>query len=151
MAISRSTPIDFAKIYEEMAPIVERWFNATIQIVDPNLENLEWNEFTNSYVSGTETLLWTGSARIQFIGIGSDPGTLAGFSSPGSKLARIQVKIDPARDFIRKGLQIRVTDGGEDPNIDKLQFVVRNAINSSYAWLRTIECEVDVKSVSDGS
>jgi hypothetical protein len=32
-----------------------------------------------------------------------------------------------------------------------LQFVVTSAINSSYAWIRTIECEVDLKSVADST
>jgi hypothetical protein len=149
VAISKNTPINFAKISEEMAVTTERWMNSTIEIVDPNLEDLQWDEFNNDYVSGTESVLWSGRARIQFLGVGTDPITLAGFSSPGKKMARVQVRIDPNREFIRKGLEIRVTDGGEDPDLIKLQFVVRNAINSSYAWLRTIECEVDTKSVID--
>lgn len=149
MPVSSSAPIDFAKISAEMGVTAQRWFNATIEIVDPNLENLEWDEFNNDYVAGSETVLWSGGARIQLFGIGSDPATLAGFSAPGKRMARIQVPIDNNRDFIRKGLEIRVIDGGQDPDLHKLQFVVRNAINSSYAWLRTIECEVDTKSVID--
>ena len=35
MAISASTPIDFAKIATEMRTIVARWYNAQIQIIDP--------------------------------------------------------------------------------------------------------------------
>ena len=147
MAISRYTPIDFAKISAEMSATAQRWMNAIIEIVDPNLENLEWDEFNNDYVAGSQTVLWSGSARIQLIGAGSDPLSLSGFSAPGKKMARIQVPIDTTRDFIRKGLEIRVIDGAQDPDLYKLQFVVRNAINSSYAWLRTIECEVDTKSV----
>jgi len=53
--------------------------------------------------------------------------------------------LDPSRDFIRKGLRVRVTAGGVDPDLVDLDFVVVNAINSSYAWLRTIECEADMK------
>ena len=64
MAISKSSKIDFAAISSEMAGIVSRWFNGTIQIVDPNLENLVWDEWTNTS-TGTETVLWTGEARIQ--------------------------------------------------------------------------------------
>lgn len=149
MPVSSSAPIDFSKISAEMGATAQRWMNATIEIVDPNLEDLQWDEFNNDYVSGSETVLWSGSARIQFLGVGSDPMTLAGFSAPGKKMARIQVPIDGTRDFVRKGLEIRVTNGGQDPDLHKLQFVVRNAINSSYAWLRTIECEVDTKSVID--
>ena len=65
MAISKSSKIDFAAISSEMAGIVSRWFNGTIQIVDPNLAiNLVWDEWTNTS-TGTETVLWTGEARIQ--------------------------------------------------------------------------------------
>jgi len=53
--------------------------------------------------------------------------------------------------LIRKGLQVKVTDGGEDHVLESLQFVVSSAVNSSYGWNRTIECDVDVKSVADGS
>ena len=35
MAISASTPIDFAKIAAEMRTIVARWYNAQIKIIDP--------------------------------------------------------------------------------------------------------------------
>jgi len=149
VAIYKNTPINFARISAEMGQTAENWMNGMIEIVDPNLENLAWDEFDNEYVSGVENVLWSGKARVQFIGTGSDPLSLTGFSSPGKKMARIQVPLDPSRDFIRKGLEIRVTDGGSDSDLIGLQFIVRNAVNSSYAWLRTIECEIDTKSVID--
>jgi hypothetical protein len=48
-------------------------------------------------------------------------------------------------------LQVVVTDGGSDPILEQLGFVVSSSINSSYAWNRTIECDVDLKSVSDST
>jgi len=63
---------------------------------------------------------------------------------------RVQVPYDPSLPLIRKGLQVKVTDGGQDAVLESIQFVVRSAINSSYGWNRTIECDVDVKSVSNG-
>lgn len=145
MAISPNTPIDFSKISEEMGLTAERWFNATINIVDPNISNQTWDPFTNEYTGGSETILWTGKARIQTIGEGRNPQADYAFSAAGIRRIRIQVKIDPTRDFIRKGLRIRVTDGGEDLDLQDIDIVVTNAINSSYAWLRTIECEADTK------
>jgi len=62
---------------------------------------------------------------------------------------RVQVPYDANLPLIRKGLQVRVTNGGEDAVLTTLQFVVRSAINSSYGWNRTIECDVDVRSVAD--
>jgi hypothetical protein len=147
MAISKSTPIDFAKISQEMAWVTSRWMNGAINIVDPNTSGQTWNPSTNEYTGGSETILWSGSARIQPLGSGSNPEADYAFSSAGVRRIRIQVNIDPARDFVRKGLRVRVTDGGEDVDLVKLDFVVINAINSSYAWLRTIECEADMKNV----
>jgi len=37
------------------------------------------------------------------------------------------------------------------PVLEQLGFVIRSAVNSSYAWGRTIECEVDLKSVSNST
>jgi hypothetical protein len=63
---------------------------------------------------------------------------------------RIQVPYDANLGFIRKGLQVKVTDGGENSVLEDLSFVVNGAINSSYGWNTTIECDVDLKSVGNG-
>jgi hypothetical protein len=52
---------------------------------------------------------------------------------------------------VHAGLVVRVTDGGEFPDLEKLQFNISSAVNSSYAWLLTIECEADVKSEIDSA
>jgi len=145
MAISRSSKINFSAISEEMATIAQRWFNATVEIVDPDVEGQTWNPATNTYTGSSETVLWSGEARVQPIGVGQNPGTDYAFSSAGIRGVRVQVKLDPSRSFIRKGLRVRVIDGGVDADLEKLDFVVSNALNSSYAWLRTIECDVDTK------
>jgi hypothetical protein len=124
MAISKSSKIDFAAISAEMGDIAARWFNGTIQIVDPNLDTLTFDPWTNTS-TGTETVLWTGLA---------------------TRRVRFQVPLDPARSFVRAGLVINVTDGGQFPDLVNLQFNISSAVNSSYAWLLTIECEADVKS-----
>ncbi len=145
MAISRSSKIDFAAISEEMADIVQRWFNANVSIVDPEVGDQQWDPVTNAYTGSSEVVLWSGEARVQPIGVDSNPTTDYAFSSAGTRRIRVQVKLDPSRDFIRKGLRVRVTDGGVDADLEDLDFVVTSAVNSSYAWLRTIECEADVK------
>lgn len=146
MAISSTTPIDFAKIAAEMRTIVARWYNATVQIVDPNLREQTWNMATNSYGASTETIVWSGKARIQPIRGESLPdlnvmqGAIQGF--------RVQVPYDANLSLIRKGMQVRITDGGEDVVLSNLILLVRSAVNSSYGWNRTIECDADVKSVA---
>jgi hypothetical protein len=130
-----------------MSGIVSRWFNGTIQIVDPNLENLVWDEWTNTS-TGSEIVLWTGEARIQPISYntGNPDG---GKSVLATRRVRFQVPLDETRAFVRAGLMVRVTDGGQFTDLQDLQFNVSSAVNSSYAWLLTIECEADVKSELD--
>lgn len=145
MPILRGSKIDFAGISAEMATVVQRWFNASIIIVDPDVRDEVWDPVTNTYTGSSEVTLWSGAARVQPIGLGSNPEADYAFSAAGVRRVRFQVRLDPSRDFIRKGLRVRVTDGGVDSDLEKLDFVVTNAINSSYAFLRTIECEADVK------
>lgn len=143
MAISRDSKINFEAISEEMGAIAARWFNGAIQIVDPNLDDLTFDPWTNTS-TGTETVLWSGEARIQPINLATDPD--GGKSVLATRRVRFQVPLDDTRDFVHAGLVVRVTDGGQFPDLVNLQFNISSAVNSSYAWLLTIECEADVKS-----
>ena len=138
---------DFSAISTEMANTVSGWMNGAIQIVDPNLDQLTFNPWTNES-TGAETVLWSGSARIQQVAYNTYQPDM-GKSVGGSRRVRFQVPLDETRDFVRSGLEVRVTDGGQFPDLENMQFVISSAINSSYAWLLTIECEADVKSELD--
>jgi hypothetical protein len=144
-----NTGIDFSTMGAEMAKTALTWMNGSIQIVDPNVENATWNPWTNNYTGGTSTVLWSGPARIQHLKNEMMPEV--GFSQIGIRGIRVQIPLGGDAPFIRKGLQIIVTDGGNDVELEQLQFVITSAVNSSYAWLRTIEAEVDVKSVADST
>jgi hypothetical protein len=149
MPVSSSAPIDFSKISAEMGATAERWMNGAIEIVDPNLENLVFDPWTNDS-SGTEVVLWSGSARIQQVANDTrDPD--GGRSVLSNRRVRFQVPLDDTRAFVRAGLVVRVTDGGLFPDLENMEFSISSAINSSYAWLLTIECEADVKSETDQS
>ena len=141
--------VDFSAIGSSMAGTALSWMNATIQIVDPNLSTAEWDPWTNQQTGGTPNVIWSGPARIQHLKNESLPNV--GFSDISIRGIRVQVPLDEEAGFIRKGLQIIVTDGGNDYELEQLQFVITSAINSSYAWLRTIEAEVDVKSVANAT
>ena len=149
MAISKNTPIDFAKIATEMRDIVARWYNATVEVVDPNIRDQVWDLATNTFSGSSQTTIWTGKARVQPLRASSEPNIGVGEGS--IRGARIQVPYDATVSLIEKGFQVRITDGGENHVLENLQFVVTSAINSSYGWNTTIECEVDAKSVEDGS
>jgi hypothetical protein len=132
-----------------MGATAERWMNGAIEIVDPNLESLVFDPWTNDS-SGTELVLWSGSARIQQVANDTrDPD--GGRSVLSNRRVRFQVPLDDTRTFVRAGLVVRVTDGGLFPDLENMEFNILSAINSSYAWLLTIECEADVKSETDQS
>jgi len=144
VAISKSTPIDFAKIALEMRTIVARWYNATVEIVDPNIREQAWDLATNAYSTSSESIVYSGSARVQPLRASSEPDIT--FTQGSIRGVRIQVPYDASVGLMRKGFQVRVTSGGEDVLLESLKFVVVSAVNSSYGWNRTIECDVDVKS-----
>lgn len=149
MGTFTSGAVDFASVSAQMASTMLSWMNATVQIVDPNTADAEWDPFTNQKVGGEPTVLWQGPARIQHLSAETLPEV--GYSQVGIRGIRLQVPMDPELGFVRKGLQVVVVDGGSDVELEQLQFVVTSAINSSYAWVRTIECEVDVKSVANST
>lgn len=141
--------IDFAAISTEMRSTMLPWMNGTVQIVDPNIGEQEWNAFTNEYSTDTAQVLWQGPARIQHLNSTQTP--YVGMSQVSIRGIRLQIPMDTDLGFVRKGLQVIVIDGGSDPELEQLQFVVTSSINSSYAWGKTIECEVDVKSVANST
>lgn len=149
MGVFANGGINFSAISAEMRGTMANWFNATIQIVDPNVENVEWDVYTNTQQAGTPTVIWSGPARIQHLKSERTPD--AAYSQTAIRGIRIQLPYNAEIGLVRKGLQVVVTDGGSDPVLEQLGFVVQSAINSSYAWGRTIECEVDLKSVADST
>jgi hypothetical protein len=141
--------VNFQEVGTSMASAARLWMNATIQIVDPNTADAVWSEWTNTETGGAPTVLWQGPARIQHLKYESSP--VAGYSEAGIRGIRLQIPLDPSAGFIRKGLQVIVMDGGNDYELEQLQFTITSAINSSYAWVRTIEAEVDVKSIANST
>jgi hypothetical protein len=149
MGVFTSGAINFAAISDEMRSTMLPWMNGTVQIVDPNIGEQEWDPFNNQYEGISSEVLWQGPARIQHLKTSSMP--YVGFSQIGIRGIRLQVPMDVELGFVRKGLQVIVIDGGSDSELEQLQFVITSAVNSSYAWGRTIECEVDIKSVANST
>jgi hypothetical protein len=141
--------INFSAIGSTMSNTALPWMNGAIQIVDPNALQGTWDPYTNAETGNSPTVIWSGPARIQHLK--NDSLREVGFSSTSIRGIRVQIPLDESAGFIRKGLQVIVTDGGNDYELEDLQFVITSAINSSYAWLRTIEAEVDVKSVANNT
>ena len=141
--------LNFANISTEMRKTALPWMNATIQIVDPNVGESDWDPFTNTETGGEPTVIWQGPARIQHLAVPSQ--VEVGYDATSIRRIRLQLPMDPDLGFVRKGLQVVVIDGGSDVELEQLQFIVTGAVNSSYAWNRTIDCEVDLKSVAEST
>lgn len=149
MGVFANGGINFSAISAEMRKTQLNWFNATIQIIDPNVEDVEWDVYTNTQSAGTPTVIWSGPARVQHLKASATPDVA--YSQTDIRGIRIQLPMDAEIGLIRKGLQVVVTNGGSDTVLEQLGFVVRSSINSSYAWGRTIECDVDLKSVANST
>ena len=144
--------IDFQAIAKEMREAVAHWYNAEVEIIDPKNRALsgEWDPVTNDYEDVPDEVLWTGPARIQPIGLTGARLTNMAVMQGSIKNIRVQVLYDEELPLIRKGLEIRIVDGGQDQVLNDLRMIVNSAINSSYGWNRTIECELDTRSTPDG-
>lgn len=143
MGVNANQAIDFKSIAAQMGVTSSQWMNSVIQIIDPNAEQQQWDPYTNEYTGGANTILWSGPARIQHLVQQSISDS--GFTETSSRKVRFQVPNDEVPQFIRKGLQIIVTDGGTNKILEGLSYLVTSSVNSSYAWLRTIDAEVDMK------
>lgn len=134
------------EIAAEMRQSVEEWMTGSIQIVDPNIKDQKHDRWTNQPTGAGATVLWAGKARIQPIRTPLDAKEPMGETSIAA--VRFQIPIAALGDTpVRKGLRVLVVNPGEDPTLDRYQYIVRRSINSSMAWNRTIECEVDLGSV----
>jgi len=135
---------NFPSISKVMGEATSLWMNGRIQIIDPNLADLDWDEWTNQMV-GSPRVVWEGEARIQPIRNADIQTPEVGFSSAAIRRVRIQAPLDNAREYVRPGYQVKVLDGQLFPDLERLDLVVMTALNSSYAWLATIDCEVNAK------
>jgi len=140
---------DFQKIAQEMRKSVAYWYNAEVQIVDPEVRHSEWDPVTNEYDFIEENVLWSGPARIQPIGLTGARMVDLNVMQGAIKNIRVQVPYDESLPLIRKGLQVRVVSGGEDDVWANMRMIVNSAVNSSYGWNRTIECELDTRSPAE--
>ena len=139
---------NFAKIADQMRRTSAQWYNAEVEIVDPNTADLEWDVVTNTYSNNPETILWHGSARVQPIRrpLASDM-TVAQSSR---REIRIQIPYCDGMPDFTPGMRVRVTQSDVDKALKNFTYVIRSAINSSYGWNRTIECDIDLDGVNNG-
>ncbi len=131
--------LDFRTTSESMQPVVNDQFNATIEIIDPNITEGTFDRVTRTRTSRDADVLWTGPARIQAMrwpNVASPKGESVSLRSVVFHVPR-EITISPA--FIREGFRVRVTDGGLSEEFVGGLFVITTSVNGSYAWDRRIE------------
>jgi len=135
--------VDVTAMAERMRPAIEFWMTGYIKIVEPEQNSGDFNRFDNSVTGDEPEVVWEGKARIQ--PLKGDRDSDAGYQEKNIRTVEFQLPYDPAgQGSIRKGQQIIVVDGGEDPTLEGFQYVIQNGINSSGMWTRTVMATSDM-------
>lgn len=135
--------IDIRGISEIMQPITARWFNAVIQIVNPDISGGTYTRATNTK-SRTPEIIWEGPARIQAMRWPNVATARQEAIAARTVVFHLPLSDDPAPELIHEGWRVRVVDGGMSPEFTGGLFVITSSINSSYAWDRRIETMQDM-------
>lgn len=117
--------------------------NATIQIIDPSQLTKVYDYATNAYTVTGDGVVYTGQARIQPQRGARDEMFMVGDPS-AAKSILVQIPSSEV-DFIKRGFQVMVTDGGRNASLVNLLFTVVADVNSSHMASHTFECVVDVE------
>lgn len=141
---------DVAGYREALRPLVQPWLKqAWIAILDPigGKTQVE-NALTGVIESVTWTPAWAGWARVKSL---RNPLNLKrAIDSTETRTVQFQPLDYPADNTlpdIRPGWEIVVMDCEADPYMVDYQYYVLGAMNSSEAWNRTIDCQVNQETV----
>lgn len=135
--------VDIAAISEEMQPVMDGWFNGTIELVDPGINDGTYDRATNKRTRSAEVVLWTGDARIQAVRWPNVATTRQEAISIRTVVFHIPLSDETVPALILEGFRVRVLDGGMTPQFKEGMFVVTSTVNISYAWDRRIETMQD--------
>lgn len=115
-----------------------------VTIYNENLSARVYNAAENTWDTN-ETSVWSGNARIQHMGSGSDRN----LSGNNTDVQRVEIQINfSGVDMadIRPGNYVIVSSSPLDANLTKFVYIVKSVVNSSNPWVRTLVCEVDMES-----
>jgi hypothetical protein len=135
--------VDIAAISAEMQPVVEDWFNAEIEIIDPHIQTGAFDRMANTKDRDEPDVLWAGPARIQAMRWPNVATARQEAISARTVVFHIPVSEDVPPHMIREGFRVHVVDGGMSPEFEDGLFVITTSVNSSYAWDRRIETTQD--------
>jgi hypothetical protein len=136
----------FTNWAEEIAQVSElsEFQNATILITDPSAVTSSYSFDTNEYTVSGDNEVYAGPARIQPLRGAQSVGFASMQDISSFKTITVQIPATET-DLIRRGFQLRVTDGGRNPNLEEFLFTVVADVNSSHMASHTFECVVNVE------
>lgn len=139
--------VDVRATAERLRPHVEAWLNqAEIVIIDPTLD-VRMGSLSDGPSSRTVIRFPTywGRTRVQPRRAALESRQIVNDTFTRRVDFWLEYPMDDVLPDIRAGHQLYVTDGGNDPYLTNYQYVVTGAINSSMAWQRTVQTNVDLE------
>jgi hypothetical protein len=137
----RGAEVDILAISQEMRKSVRQWENAHIIIINPGPNG--------TYLRDKSPLafVWDGMARVQPYRREVPAAAVANPTTNQSVRFQVDFSEDGAIPDMKTGYRILVLDDVEipDPYISEYEHVVNSALNSSMAWIRTIETQVNTE------
>lgn len=132
---------------EEILDAARELMNGVIDVVSPGTSRYDADTDSIVVVTPDVVVIADRPARIQHLG--NPIETTAAGEWAGKRRYRHQIEILPGDPLIKKGMFVRVRDGGKDPSLISFRYPIITATNSSHAALRTIETYTEYAAVPD--
>ncbi len=137
--------VDVNAISQEMRQAVRQWESAYVVILDPGANSINLRD------KNPAAFKWHGMARVQ--PYRREVATATTTNPTTNQTVRFQIDFgaDGAIPDIKTNWQVVVLPESisgvavPDSFLSVYQHVVRSALNSSLAWIRTIECQVNTE------
>lgn len=144
-------PSQYGAVRDYMEPIVKQYVNgkAWVHIIDPTgiTPIRDWQTGTSIV---PVTPMWSGWARVQPI-----RNTVSTWRATNPTTTRVvqfwlldfpdEISIDLQKSGLRIAVEDVTGDDNNDPWLSEYQYVILGGLNSTQAWQRTIDTQVDLE------
>lgn len=127
---------------DQIRDIAVLFMNAQVQFFDVTV---------NPAMGGVavETIIWSGKARVE--DIRSPREGASDYQADSVRHFRFQLDPQDNPPFFNQGTLARVLDGGRNPQLELLSYVVNSSTNSSHKAVQTVELSAQMESVNPQS
>lgn len=136
--------VDWAQEVADVSGLVE-YQNCIIEIRDPSLL-VRGGSITTGFTFSGNPVVWTGQARVASTRTDVGAGGTTSTNPTAIKAMRVQIPYDQDFMRVRRGWQVRVTDGGRNARLEEYLFSIESDVNSSHVGSLTFNCTIDVES-----